>query len=169
VADADEPFDPVPLLKRFADAGVDFVVIGGVAGGVHGSSLSTYDVDLTYSREQENLEKLAAVLGSLDAKLRGAPPDVPFLLDAKTLATGANFTFTTTMGSVDLLGDPVGAPPYERLRSAATVVDVQGSQVRVASLDHLIAMKEAAGRPKDKLQATEYRTISDELRAPRDD
>jgi hypothetical protein len=48
------------------------------------------------------------------------------------------------------------------------VVDVEGRQIRVASLDHLIAMKEAAGRPKDKLQATEYRTISDELRAPRD-
>jgi hypothetical protein len=169
VADAEEPFDPVPLLKRFADAGIDFVVIGGVAGGVHGSSLSTYDIDLAYSREQENLEKLAAVLGSLDAKLRGAPPDVPFLLDAKTLAGGANFTFTTTMGSVDLLGDPAGAPPYDHMRRAATVIDVQGRPVRVASLDHLIAMKEAAGRPKDKLQATAYRTISDELRAPRDD
>jgi hypothetical protein len=168
VPDAEEPFDPIPLLRRFADAGVDFVVIGGVAGGVHGSSLSTYDVDLAYGREPGNLEKLAAVLGSIEAKLRGAPPDVPFLLDAKTLAAGANFTFTTTMGSVDILGDPAGAPPYEQLRRGATLVDVEGRQIRVASLDHLIAMKEAAGRPKDKLQATEYRTISDELRAPRD-
>jgi hypothetical protein len=168
VPDAEEPFDPIPLLRRFADAGVDFVVIGGVAGGVHGSSLSTYDVDLAYGREPGNLEKLAAVLGSIEAKLRGAPPDVPFLLDAKTLAAGSNFTFTTTMGSVDILGDPAGAPPYEQLRRGATLVDVEGRQIRVASLDHLIAMKEAAGRPKDKLQATEYRTISDELRAPRD-
>jgi hypothetical protein len=168
VPDAEEPFDPIPLLRRFADAGVDFVVIGGVAGGVHGSSLSTYDVDLAYGREPGNLEKLAAVLGSIEAKLRGAPPDVPFPLDAKTLAAGSNFTFTTTMGSVDILGDPAGAPPYEQLRRGATLVDVEGRQIRVASLDHLIAMKEAAGRPKDKLQATEYRTISDELRAPRD-
>jgi hypothetical protein len=169
VPDAEEPFDPIPLLRRFADAGVDFVVIGGVAGGVHGSSLSTYDVDLAYGREPGNLEKLAAVLGSIEAKLRGAPPDVPFLLDAKTLAAGSNFTFTTTMGSVDILGDPAGAPPYEQLRRGATLVDVEGRQIRVASLDHLIAMKEAAGRPKDKLQATEYRVISDELRAPRGD
>jgi hypothetical protein len=169
VPDDEEPFDPIPLLRRFADAGVDFVVIGGVAGGVHGSSLSTYDVDLAYGREPGNLEKLAAVLGSIEAKLRGAPPDVPFLLDAKTLAAGANFTFTTTMGSVDILGDPAGAPPYEQLRRGATLVDVEGRQIRVASLDHLIAMKEAAGRPKDKLQATEYRVISDELRAPRGD
>jgi hypothetical protein len=169
VPDAEEPFDPIALLRRFADAGVDFVVIGGVAGGVHGSSLSTYDVDLAFGREPGNLEKLAAVLGSIEAKLRGAPPDVPFLLDAKTLAAGSNFTFTTTMGSVDILGDPAGAPPYEQLRRGATLVDVEGRQIRVASLDHLIAMKEAAGRPKDKLQATEYRVISDELRAPRGD
>jgi len=108
------------------------------------------------------------VLRSLDAQLRGAPPDVPFLLDAQTLKAGANFTFTTSLGSVDLLGDLAGSPPYDRLRQAATVIDVLGHEIRVASLDHLIAMKEAAGRPKDKLMATEYRAISDELRAPRD-
>ena len=167
--DADETFDPVPVLERLAAADVDFVVIGGVAGGAHGSSFATFDVDLAYGRDAENLEKVAAVLKGLDARLRGAPPDVPFLLDAKTLAAGASFTFTTSLGSIDLLGDAAGSPPYEQLRRAATVIDVRGHQVRIASLDHLIAMKEAAGRPKDKLMATEYRVLSDELRAPRDD
>lgn len=165
---ADESFDPVPILEHFAAADVDFVVIGGVAGGAHGSSFATFDVDLAYGRDAENLEKLAAVLKGLDARLRGAPPDVPFLLDAKTLAAGANFTLATSLGSIDLLGDAAGSPPYEQLRQAATVIDVRGHQVRIASLDHLIAMKEAAGRPKDKLMATEYRVLSDELRAPRD-
>jgi hypothetical protein len=168
VPEAEEAFDPGPVLERLARAGVDFVVIGGVAGAVHGSSFGTFDVDLAYSREPANLEKVAEVLRSLDAKLRGAPAGLPFLLDAQMLEAGANFTFTTSLGSIDLLGDPAGAPPYERLREAATVVSVRGHDVRVASLDHLIAMKEAAGRPKDKLQATEYRTISDELRAPRE-
>ncbi|MGH3036424.1 MAG: nucleotidyltransferase [Gaiellaceae bacterium] len=166
--EAEEAFDPGLVLERFAAAGVDFVVIGGVAGAIHGSSFGTFDVDLAYSREPENLEKVAEVLRSLDAELRGTPAGLPFLLDAQTLKAGANFTFTTSLGSIDLLGDPAGAPPYERLRKAATVVSVRGHEVRVASLDHLIAMKEAAGRPKDKLQATEYRTISDELRAPRE-
>jgi hypothetical protein len=168
VPDADESFDPVPVLEQFAAAGVDFVVIGGVAGGAHGSSFATFDVDLAYQRDPENLVKVAAVLKLLDARLRGAPPDVPFLLDAKTLEAGANFTFTTSLGSIDLLGDPAGSPPYEQLRRAATVIEVRGHQVRIASLDHLIAMKEAAGRTKDKLMATEYRVLSDELRAPRD-
>lgn len=164
--EAEEAFDPKPVLERFAEAGIDFVVIGGVAGGIHGSSYGTFDIDLAYSREPENLEKMAAVLRSLAARLRGAPAEVPFQLDAETQRRGANFTFTTAMGSIDLLGDPAGAPPYEKLRDAAIVVHLGGMPVRVASLDHLIAMKEASGRPKDKLMATEYRTISDELRAP---
>jgi hypothetical protein len=169
VAAPEEPFDPAPILERFAAAGVDFVVIGGVAGGAHGSAFGTFDVDLAYARDTENLERVTEVLRSLDATLRGAPPDVWFLLDAKTLAAGANFRFTTSLGSVHLLGDPAGSPPCEQLRRAATVIDVRGHPVRIASLDHLIAMKETAGRPRDKSMAMEYRTISDKLRAPRDD
>ena len=164
----DESFDPAPVLERFAAAGVDFVVIGGVAGAAHGSAFGTFDVDLAYSRDPENLERTAEVLRSLDATPRGAPKDVPFILDADTLEAGGNFTFSTSLGSVDLLAYPAGSPPYEQLREAAKVIEVRGYQVHVASLDHLIAMKEAAGRPRDKDMAAEYRLISDELRAPRD-
>jgi hypothetical protein len=78
-----------------------------------------------------------------------------------------NLTFDTRFGPLDILGDPTGAPPYERLREGAgEKVRIDGEPVSVASLDHLIAMKEAAGRPKDLLMATEYRVLSDELRAP---
>jgi hypothetical protein len=162
-----DPFDPAPVLELFARKEVDFVVIGGVAGGAHGSSYGTFDVDLAYSREPKNLERIATVLRSIDATLRGAPPDLPFLLDAKTLRAGGNFTFQTSLGSVDLLAYPEGAPSYEQLRAAAMIIDVRGLHVRVASLDHLIAMKEASGRTKDKLMATEYRVLADEIRRPR--
>ena len=165
--DADDTFDPSPILEQLARAGVDFVVIGGVAGGAHGSAFGTFDLDIAYARDDQNLERLAEVLRSLGAKLRGAPPDIPFQLDARTLEAGANFTFTTRFGALDILSDPAGAPPYDRLRANAMEVDVGESRVRFASLDHLIAMKEAAGRPKDKLMATEYRVLSDELRAPK--
>lgn len=166
--DADsDAFDPAPVLELFARAGVDFVVIGAVAGGAHGSSYGTFDVDLAYGREHENLERIVGVLRSLGATLRGAPADVPFLLDARTLEAGGNFTFSTSLGSVDLLAYPAGSPPYERLRREATVIEVRGQQVRIASLDHLIAMKEAAGRPRDKVMASEYRELADELRAPK--
>ena len=96
--------------------------------------------------------------------MRGAPADLPFQLDARSLAAGANFTFSTSLGSVEILADPAGAPPYDRLKADAMTIEVRGQQIRVASLDHLIAMKEAAGRPKDKLMATEYRKLSDLVR-----
>jgi len=161
--DAD-PFDPNPILEALAAGGVDFVVVGGVAGGAHGSSFATFDADVIYARDAANLERLAAVLANLGARLRGAPAHVPFLLDAQTLARGANFTFETSYGPLDILGDAAGAPPYERLREDATSIEVGAHIVRVASLDHLIAMKEAAGRPKDKSMAAEYRLLADELR-----
>lgn len=161
-----EPFDPLPLLEALARAGVDFVVIGGVAGGSYGSAFGTFAVDVAYARDRDNLERLATLLGELGARLRCAPPDVPFQLDAKSLENGANFTFVTAHGSLDILSDPAGAPPYAELKARGTTIVVRGFDLVVASLDHLIAMKEAAGRPKDKLMATEYRMLSDELRAP---
>jgi hypothetical protein len=163
-----EPFDPVPLIDALAHGEVDFVVIGGVAGGSYGSAFGTYDLDVAYARDRANLERLASVLGDLGATLPGAPIGVPFILDAKTLENGANFTFDTRHGSLDVLAEPAGAPPYASLKAGATRIVVRGHEVHVASLDHLIAMKEAAGRTKDKLMATEYRTLSDVLRAPKD-
>lgn len=157
-------FDPIPIIEALAQARVDFVLIGGLAGGVHGSTYPTYDLDVMYARDRENLERIALVLSELEATLRCAPPDLPSLLDAKTLEEGANFTFSTRLGSVDLLAFPTGAPTYEKVREAADTVDIGGFPVRVASLDHLIAMKEAAGRTKDKLMATEYRDLADEQR-----
>jgi hypothetical protein len=159
-------FDPVPAIAALAEGGVDFVVIGGVAGGVYGSAYGTFDLDIAYARTHDNLVRLAVVLTELHATLRGAPADTPFVVDAKTLENGMNFTFTTKVGWLDVLGEPLGAPAYSELRAKATVISVRSLDVRVASLDHLIAMKEAAGRPKDKLMATEYRGLSDLLRKP---
>lgn len=141
-------------------------MVGGLAGMAHGSSFPTFDVDIAYGRVRANLERLAAALHELGATLRGAPEDVPFLLDARTLESGAHFTFSTPYGSLDILDRPDGAPLYDQLKTAAVHAEIEGESVLVASLDHLIAMKERAGRTKDKLMASEYRTLSDELRQP---
>jgi hypothetical protein len=163
-----EPFDPKPILEALVEHEVDFVLIGGLAGVVRGSAYPTFDVDVAYGRDPENLERLAAALTELRATLRGAPENLPFQLDAETLARGGHFTFDTRFGPLDILTDPDGAPAYDKLVAAAETTEIDQVTVRVASLDHLIAMKEAAGRTKDKLMATEYRVLSDELRAPRD-
>ncbi len=165
----DAEFDPGPLLDVLATHGVEFVLVGGLAGIAHGSAYNTLDLDIVYSREPENLEHLAAALRDVEATLRGAPSGLPFQLDAKTLRQGMNFTFSTPYGSFDILGDAAGAPSFHELWAAGEEVEIRGRAVRIASLDHLIAMKEAAGRTKDKLHATEYRMLSDELRAPRDE
>lgn len=165
----DAEFDPTPVLVRLTDAGVDFVVIGGLAAGAHGSAYPTYDVDVAYAREPGNLQRLADVLAELHATLRGAPKDVPFILDAKSLEAGGNFTFDTDLGKVDILAFPEGAPAYDALRAEAMISTFAGRPVRIAALDHLIAMKEAAGRERDRLVAAELRAISDLLRAPKPD
>ena len=162
-------FQPRKLLETLISHGVDFVLIGGMAGVARGSAYATLDVDVAYDRSHENLERLARALEEVDATLRGAPPDLPFIHDAATLANGANFTFDTRYGPLDILADAAGAPTYATLREAAgEELLVEGVRIRVASLDHLIAMKEAAGRPKDQLMASEYRVISDEVRRPKD-
>jgi hypothetical protein len=163
-------FDPRKLLETLVRQGVDFVLIGGMAGTARGSAYITLDVDVAYDRGGANLERLADALHELGATLRGAPPDLPFVPDARTLENGANFTFDTRHGPLDILADPAGAPAYATLRDeAGEELLVEGVRIRVASLDHLIAMKEAAGRPKDLLMASEYRVISDELRRPQDE
>jgi hypothetical protein len=161
-------FNPKAIIRALRAHDVDFVVIGGIAGMARGSAYPSFDLDVAYARDDANLERLAAALRELGAQLRGAPPDVPFLLDARTLKAGANFTFETPYGSLDILGDAAGAPQYSKLKQDAGAPEkVEGEPVLVASLDHLIAMKEAAGRTKDKLMATEYRVLSDQLRAPK--
>lgn len=161
-------FQAKPILRKLVEHNVDFVLIGGLAGIARGSSYPTYDIDIAYARDMENLKRLASALRELGATLRGAPADVPFRLDARTLKAGAHFTFETPYGSVDVLSDPDGAPSYDHLKAAAgEPAEVDGERIFVASLDHLIAMKETSARTKDRLMATEYRVLSDELRVPK--
>ena len=129
---------------------VEFIVIGGQAEGLIGSARVTFDVDVCYRRTPENLERLARALATLKPSLRGAPPDLPFRLDAKALALGSNFTFDTTQGPFDLLGylEPIG--DYDAAVRNAVDVTVGPWTVKVLSLDDLIRIKEHIGRPKDR-------------------
>lgn len=155
------------LLEPLVRHGVDFVVVGGMAGLAHGSNYPSFDLDVAYARDRGNLERLVKALQEIGVRLRGAPPDLPFQLDVQTLENGANFTFVTPFGDFDVLADVGGISSYERLRADSEHKEIADVPVRVASIDHLIAMKRAANRTKDQLMLEEYITIADEqLRQP---
>ena len=162
--DLGKPLQPEPLLRALDRQGVDFVLVGGLAGLAHGSSYPTYDLDVAYSRDRQNLRRLVEALRQIGVTLRGAPADLPFQLEAETLVNGANFTFETDFGSFDILGDIAGVRNYEELRRDSKVEEVFGMEIRIASLDHLIAMKRAANRAKDQLMVMEYVELADEIR-----
>jgi predicted nucleotidyltransferase len=152
-------FRPTELLKALAAGSVDFVVIGGIAAVVHGSARLTQDLDIMYSKEPANLDALGRVLVQLGGRLRGVTDDVPFVPDERTLGRTTILTLDTKAGPLDLLTDPPGAPRYEQLRQAAGRTSVGGVPVLIASIDHLVAMKVAAGRDKDLLDIEELDEI----------
>lgn len=161
-----QTFDFLSPLELLTSRGVRFVVIGGVAARLHGSNIVTSELDLCYARDDENLERLASALTELEATLRGAPKDAPFVLDAKTLRMGDHFTFDTRLGALDILGTPAGMlGGYDELERGAEGMDLGGVGVKVVSIDDLIRMKRSAGRPKDLLMVEELGALRDEIDA----
>lgn len=156
-------FDPLRALRLFSKHGVRYVMIGGLGARLHGSTAVTNDLDVCYARDRENLDRLAAALHELGATLRDADDDVPFRADARALAAGDHFTVWTRAGALDLLGTPEGVEGYEALARRATVFEIEGLPVPVASLDDLIAMKLAAGRPKDLIEVEVLSALRDEV------
>jgi hypothetical protein len=147
------------LLRALSDGGVDFVVIGGIAAVAHGSLQITQDLDIAYAGDDENLDRLGQVLVALEARLAGVTDDIPFVPDGRTLRHVRVLTLTTPDGDLDVLAEPDGSGGYERLRANAITAAVGGVEVRIAGLDDLIAMKKAAGRPKDRIYIEELETI----------
>jgi hypothetical protein len=156
-------FDPLGALRTLDRHGVRFIVIGGYAAAIRGSPLITGEVDICYAPDDENLERLAEALTELGATLRGAPPDRPFQLDAKTLKRGDAFTFNTTAGPLDCVGIPAGTAGFVDLDAEATDEDLDGLTVRVASIEDLMRMKRAAGGPKDLIALEWLGAVRDEL------
>lgn len=141
---------------------VRFIVIGGVAGRAWGSPSMTDDLDICHDRRRDNLDALAKALIELKASLRGAPPGLPFQLDAQTLRAGDSFTFETSAGSLDCLGTPSPTTGYDELLRNATEVELEHLKVLVCSLDDLMRMKRAANRPKDRIELEVLAAVKEE-------
>lgn len=149
----------LPVLNRHH---VKFILIGGGAAVVHGSQRVTTDVDVVYSRDPDNLERLAEALKLHHPYLRGAPPGLPFRWDARTIQGGLNFTLTTDLGDIDFLGEVAGGGTYEQLLPFTLELEAFGVTCHCVTLDRLIQLKRAAGRPKDIEAIAELQALLDE-------
>jgi hypothetical protein len=147
------------LLEVLADSGTEFVVIGGVAMVLRGSGRVTVDIDVCYARDDGNLARLARALAPYQPRLRGAPQDLPFPWDDRTLRSGLNFTLTTDLGDLDLLGEVPGLGSFEAVARGATRLEIGRVHARVLDLDALERSKRAAGRAKDLLDLAEIAEI----------
>ncbi|MEX2548175.1 MAG: hypothetical protein WD830_10365 [Chloroflexota bacterium] len=158
-----QAFDPLRLFRELNADGVRYVVIGAFAGRLLGSPTLTRDLDVCHAIDSGNLEALATVLRRLKARLRGADRPVPFRIDARSLAVIQSLTLTTDAGDLDLLAVPAGTQGFEDLARTAEPTDIDGLTVLVASIDDLIRMKRAAGRPKDLIELEVLGALRDEL------
>jgi predicted nucleotidyltransferase len=150
------------LLRRLLEARIEFILVGGLAATVHGSARATFDVDVVYARSRSNIERLVATLAPLNPYMRGAPPGLPFRLDARTMERGLNFTLETTLGDLDLLGEVTGGGTYADLLPDTEEIVVFGFSCRCVTLSKLIALKRATGRPKDNEILAELEGLREE-------
>jgi hypothetical protein len=142
--------DLAALVRVLSGAGVEYVIVGGIAGNLHGAARTTLDLDIVYARSAENVARLVRALAPYAPYLRGAPAGLPFRLDEETISRGLNFTLTTSIGDLDLLGEITGGGGYERVKAQAQIMTLEGFECRVVNLPALIALKRAAGRGSDR-------------------
>lgn len=141
---------------------VRFIVIGGVAAMAHGSARLTHDVDIVYARDPDNIRRLVVALEPHHPYLRGVPAGLPFRWDERTIEAGLNFTLTTSLGDLDVLGEVTGGGGFEQLLPFTDELDLFGVRCRFVGLEKLIQLKRAAGRPKDLEVIAELEALLEE-------
>jgi predicted nucleotidyltransferase len=158
-------FRPEELLRLLVERDVRFVIIGGFAAQAHGSPSLTGDLDIVPSWDGENLRKIAEILVGIAAVRHGLPIDTPPMppLDAQTLRAGSVFTLNSRFGRIDLLANPDPGFDHEILVRNAIQVEFFGLPVLAAGLDDLMAMKRAAGRPKDRVELEILGALREEI------
>ena len=150
------------LIATLSNGRVACVIVGGLAAAAHGSARLTQDVDVVYDRSPSNMDRLVRCLAPFEPYLRGAPPGLPFAWNRATLERGLNFTLTTTIGDLDLLGEIVGGGPYADLLPHSEEMEFFGCRCKCLDLPTLIRVKRAAGRPRDLEAIAELEALLEE-------
>src|SRR5262245_34150728 len=156
------------MLEALEAEGAQYIVIGGTAAAMRGASHVTFDLDITPARDIPNLNRVAAALRRLGARVFDLPPDVAasFQLDGRSLANGSAWKFLTNHGELDLALDPDGTNGYRDLVRKATPLQIGALTVQVAALEDVIRSKEAANRPRDRAVLDDLRRALEVQREP---
>ena len=160
------PFDPKCIFRVLEAHKIDYVLVGGLAGVLHGSTAMTNEADIVPARNAENLERLADALRDLDARLRTAdtPDGVAFDPHPALLDSMAMLNMTTRCGDLDLTFSPAALDDYDALEANSEQFELAGCVVKVAALADIIRSKEAANRPKDHATLPILRALAEEIR-----
>jgi hypothetical protein len=156
-------FDPERIVRVLAAHGVEYVLVGALAARLQGFPRLTADADVTPAREPANLERLAAALREIDARVftDSVPEGLPFDCSAATLARSELWNLSTTAGRIHLVFVPAGTGGFPDLAAHAVRFAVFGTEILAASLDDIIRSKEAADRPQDRQDVIVLRAIRD--------
>ncbi len=160
----DRAFDPQRMLEALVAADVRFVLIGGMAAILHGDVGVTLDVDIAPAFDDANLDRLAAALRSLDARIRAesVAEGLPFDCSGgflRQLGPEGILNLTTSAGDVDVMFKPDGTGGFDDLRSDSVVIELSGTVIRAASLADIIRSKAAADREKDRAALPRLRRL----------
>src|SRR5436190_6957708 len=159
------PLDPECLFRMLAEHEVEYVLVGGLAGVLHGSPAMTNDADIVPSKDDDNLQRLADALRALGARIRvpDPPEGIPFDPHPALLRTMLMLNMTTRCGDLDLTFSPAALDDYDALRARSIVFELGGVRVRVAALADIIRSKETAGRAKDHATLPILRALRQEI------
>ncbi len=147
------------LISDLNARGVRFVVIGGVAAGVQGSTRATFDLDICYDPAPDNIRALARLLADRHAYLRGVEPGLPFIMDERAFRTTPVMTLTTDAGPIDVMDHVAGVGEYPAVLAASIEAEAFGQRFRVLGLPALIDAKKATGRRRDLEQLPELEAL----------
>jgi predicted nucleotidyltransferase len=142
-------FDLSALLKGLNEAGVEFVLVGGVAAVAQGAPVTTFDLDIVHRQTDENIEKLMKLLKSIDAYHR-RPDDKVIEPDEKDLKGKGHLLLTTCFGPLDVLAIIEEGRGFEELLTDSVEIEFQGFKVYVLSLETIVALKRKSKDPKDQ-------------------
>jgi len=148
------------LLKNLLEHDIDFVLIGGFAAVVHGSTLVTQDLDICAAITDEQVAKLREALKDIHPRHRMNPNvKQSFLESPKDIKGTHNIYLETDLGILDILSETQPAGSFKDIKNRSIEISLYGHKCKVISVDDLIKVKESMKRPKDLQAAQELRLI----------